>query len=156
MNIIMIAHCKRIPSIAEIPSSLNSYATSNTSIDSTLLKYVTLPNAEQSAQPKTSIRAVKILLAPQNVVRAILFEKDKDDEIYAYIYEQSREISKAMSEFTGIEDTMSINWDFGGSIILTVSAKELGLQVLNIPISGDQLEDLLASGKLYNMGKIGT
>ncbi len=120
---LMIAHCKKTPSIAEIPKG----------------------------HGEINIETVKVLLAPQNVIRSIVFEKLDRKTIHAYIYEQSRVLSKAISQFTGIRDIRYINWDIAGEIMLVLQSTKLGVPIIQVPINTTQVEKLIKDGILINM-----
>lgn len=119
---LMLAHCKKTPSIAEIPKG----------------------------RGEINVETVKVLLAPQNVIRSVVFEKLDESTIRAYIYEQSRVLSKAISQFTGVRDIRYINWDIAGEIILVLQSTKLGVPIIQVPINTTQVEELIRDGVLIN------
>lgn len=95
--------------------------------------------------------AVKLLLNPKNIYRAIIVRLDSG-AFTVSAYEYNRKLTKGLAEFLGIEPE-GISWDSTGTIVLEIQLERFSLPV-NLPIETDDIKGLFDDKTISPTGVI--
>lgn len=95
--------------------------------------------------------AVKLLLNPKNIYRAVIVRLD-GGAFTVSAYEYNRKLTKGLAEFLGIEPE-DISWDSTGTIILEVQLERFQFPV-NLPIETDDIKVLFTDKSILPTGII--